>query len=225
MYLTNSDFVKDNKELISLLKTKKIIDNNDRVNYSRNYIKNKKVLNIWCLNHTITSYNKQHEEIVSIWGFVIWVDIQEEAKKIWDNIEIWDITDKEFINKLNKKYGKFEVIFAWELIEHLDNYKLFFLRLYDLLEDNWVIIISTPNPFWLHYFKEVFFKWILPMWNTDHKYRIDIIQLVFNIKEYFHLIDYVHVNPLKSIEQKIIYILGKPQLAMNYLAIFKKICK
>ena len=99
------------------------------------------------------------------------------------------------------------------------------MRLYDLLEDNWVIIISTPNPFWLHYFKEVFFKWILPMWNTDHKYRIDIIQLVFNIKEYFHLIDYVHVNPLKSIEQKILYILGKPQLAMNYLAIFKKICK
>lgn len=224
MYLTYKEYIINNW-IDKLINNRQIIDNNDRVNYSINYLKWKKILNIWCLNHTIDSYNKQHEEIIKLWKLVIWVDIIEDAKKIGENIEIWDITNWDFVKLLIEKHWKFDIIFAWELIEHLDNYKLFFDRLYDLLDINWKIIISTPNPFWLHYFKEVLLKWILPMWNTDHKTWIDIIQLCFNIKEKYQLIDYVNVNPKKSIEQIIINIIRQPQLSMNYLAVLKKIWK
>jgi 2-polyprenyl-3-methyl-5-hydroxy-6-metoxy-1,4-benzoquinol methylase len=209
--------------LMKLLSNKNITFDNDRVKKVSEYLKWKKILNIWCLNHSLEwfNFNPQHNELKSQGGqLVIWVDILEEAKKLWDWIEIWNIEDEYFINKLLEKYWKFDIVFAGELIEHLQDYVKFFKQAKKFLNEDWYVIISTPNPFWLHYFLSNFRNWYLKQWNADHKFWIDIFQLIENIREDFELVDFSRVS-WKWIYYKFIKLLKKPQLCMNYLAIFK----
>lgn len=222
MYLTNKEFLYDNGKIIELMKRSSIIDNDDRVDFATKYLKDKKVLNVWCLNHDLWSYNEQHDMIKSLSKCIVGVDIVSEAKELWWDIEIGDVCDTDFCKDILEKYGKFEMIFAGELIEHLDNYKLFLDNLYLLLEDNGIVILSTPNPYWLHYQLQNFLYWYMLQWNTDHTCRIDPFQLYFNTKEKYHLIDFSWLNNTKSLEHKIIKFLWKKQLCFNYLAVLKK---
>jgi len=224
MYKTNKKFLFEEKnvKILDLIKSSKIIDNEDRISFSENYLKWKRILNIGCLNHDMHSYNQQHDDIKNLWKLIVGVDIIPEAKNLWWDIVIGDICDNRVSEKILDKFWTFDVVFAWELIEHLDNYKAFFENIYSVLNNDGVVIVSTPNPFWLHYQLQNLFYWYMPEWNTDHTCRIDIIQLAFNIQEKFFLIDFSRLNNTKSMEHTVIKILWKKQLSFNYLAVFQK---
>jgi len=83
-----------------------------------------------------------------VWG----IDVQKEKinklrkeghKVVFDNVQ-----RLENLKKLNKK---FNVIVAGEIIEHLENPGLFLDNIKNFLNDDGILIITTPNIFLLRY--------------------------------------------------------------------------
>ena len=72
----------------------------------------------------------------------------ETAKKRGINAIFGNIEDKEFLDEI-KKYtelnGKFDIILATEVIEHLVNPENFLINIKDFLKHEGYIILSTPN--------------------------------------------------------------------------------
>ena len=120
------------------------------------YIRWKECLDIWVWD---TSDRFLHKYIAENSKSVIWIELSEErAKKLiekWYNI---CIGDAEKLN-LNKK---FEVIIAWDLIEHLNNPWLFLDWVKNHLLDNGVLILNTPNIYSINYL----LRWLLLFWNV-----------------------------------------------------------
>jgi len=75
-------------------------------------------------------------------------DQVEIAQKRGLNAISGNIEDAEFLNKI-KNYtelnGKFDIILATELIEHLMNAETFLINIKDFLKPEGYIIVSTPN--------------------------------------------------------------------------------
>lgn len=223
MYKTYKEYLESEKQdLLTFLRSKIVIDHDHRVDWSSKYLRWKKILNVGCLNHDLASYNQQHASIVALGSFVLWVDIIWDARKVGDNILIGDITKQETIDTILGKHGKFDVVFAGEIIEHLDNYLVFFERIHGLLNEDWIVVCSTPNPFGLHYFLQQILKGYLIMWNTDHKTWIDPVLLSFNLRNLFTFEDAVWVDNTKCTEYKICKIFHIQQVSANYQVVFKK---
>jgi len=160
------------------------------------FLKNKKKLNIleiWCwLWYTTFAINKEGNTCV-------WMDISEESvkkanEKFWPYYKQWYIQDipKMFWDK------RFDVIFATELIEHINNFEEFFQICLAQLKGNGSIIITTPNKWF--YGKDALWIWDLPpihtVWLSSRsmayiakKYNLDIrfypYALLCNVKNYF----------------------------------------
>ncbi len=87
----------------------------------------------------------------------------------------WDVDGLELDNKLVEKYKeynikqwnaetyisekKYELIIAWELIEHLWNPGWFFKCSQENLIKNWTLILTTPNPYSFQNISRHLFTW------------------------------------------------------------------
>ena len=111
-------------------------------------IKNKSVLDIGCVDHSLERASKK--------GFWIHDFLKDNSK----SVKGIDILEKEIRILRNKGYDvecqnaesfsfkkKFDVIFAGELIEHLSNVGLFLNRCKLHLKENGCLILTTPNAF------------------------------------------------------------------------------
>ncbi len=161
------------------------------------YLKNKKILDIGCgTGEFLKNYHNLENQCLGI-------DIQQNFKfknKIGFTLKNTDI--KNFI-KNNKK--KFDIIFIFEFLEHLNlaERKFLFKNLFDLLNKESLIFISTINKNIISKFlaidvAEKYLK-LLPKNTHDNKYFLkpsEIQNLANNNK--LHLIDVsgMTYNPL-----------------------------
>ncbi|HIH39521.1 TPA: class I SAM-dependent methyltransferase [Candidatus Woesearchaeota archaeon] len=127
---------------------------------------------------------------------------------------------------LNKKFivpGKYDLITCTEVIEHVENPKKLLVDVYNLLEKNGILILSTPNN--QNWFSRLYFLFTgeLPMMDPhpDHISPIFTGQLAKLISELFKLegiqfnrsvVPLIHINlPIKNLffGQNLIFILRK----------------
>ncbi len=122
---------------------KKYID--ERAPIIQAYTKNKDVLDFWVWD---TSDRFLHKIIADSAKSVIWVELDaertEKLKKQGYHILQWNA---ESIN-LGKQ---FDVIIAWDLIEHLNNPWLFLENVKRHLKKDWVFIFNTPNAYAINF--------------------------------------------------------------------------
>lgn len=151
------------------------------------------VLEIWCWLGYLTYAIQQ------LWNNCIWIDISKEAinkaQKKFKNSTFyyWDA----FVEKSIIKDKKFDVIVATELIEHIDDFNLFFSSCNDYLKEWWTIILTTPNKW--YYRKDALWIWDLPpvhtVWfhyNTFKKignmYNLDLSTYNYTLNSPFNLL-------------------------------------
>ncbi|MCK4327421.1 MAG: class I SAM-dependent methyltransferase [Candidatus Diapherotrites archaeon] len=128
---------------------------------------NDSVLDVGCVQHSASKesdFNWLHKRIYDITPKVIGIDyLKSEVKKLQNkgyNIKYMDA------EKL-KLSEKFDVIIAGELIEHLSNPGLFFKGVKNNLKKDGKLILTTPNPFTIHWFLHALVDHNFHC-NTDH---------------------------------------------------------
>lgn len=118
-----------------------------RINLLKKYIENKEVLDIGCVDHSWRRYQKKdwlHKKIKDYAKSLTGLDyLQEDVEKL--NKLGYTILCANAENFELKK--KFDVIFAGELIEHLNNVGLFLNSVKKHLRKNSLFILTTPNVF------------------------------------------------------------------------------
>lgn len=130
--------------------------------YSRNYLSDrdtkilevckwKNVLHIWAWDapYTEEKYNKGtllHKLICDVSKNAVWLELDTNSidflKEKWiDNILNIDLNNlKKFDFWFN-----IDVIVFWETIEHIMNLKTFFDSIKNIMDENTILLISTPN--------------------------------------------------------------------------------
>lgn len=118
----------------------------------RKHIKGKKVLDVGCVGQV--EVWARHEYIKNLKpSELIGVDIVKADKP---NVEQRDLCLYDDALYMHEKYGKFEVIVMYDVIEHIDNTGSIIKNLQMLTDKNTLILISTPNamsPKWLNQMK------------------------------------------------------------------------
>jgi SAM-dependent methyltransferase len=146
----------------------------DKVPFIETLCKNKTVLDMGCIRHNaefaFKDPNWLHKKIKKVAKKTVGVDyMREEVKKMNNagyNILYGDVT------KPLKIKGKFDVIVAGDLIEHLANFEGFFKNCQRLMKTGAQLVITTPNPFFSDEFHYVAFKKNYLM-NPEHTCWID----------------------------------------------------
>ena len=141
-----------------------------------NYCKNKKVLHIWAANAPSTKekYNWEiwpllYKDIDKVCTNQLWIDIDKESinflnsKNEFKNskIELFDM------NKLENLNYTPEVIIFWEVIEHLMNIEIALSNIKKVMNNETILIISTPNAYCFDSFIDSIFWY--EKFNDDHK--------------------------------------------------------
>lgn len=117
-------------------------DHIQRYIYFKDFYKEKNILDAACgsgygCEIMIKNYAKR----------VVGIDINDAI--IRKNIKTYQYPNLEFLNipceNINQLESKFDIITSFETIEHLKEPKVFIQYAYDLLVDNGILIISTPN--------------------------------------------------------------------------------
>lgn len=160
------------------------------------FLKDKKdlnVLEIWCwLWYTTFAINAEGNKC-------IWMDISEESIRK-ANKKFWPYYKQGYIKDIPKMFWdkKFDVIFATELIEHINNFEELFHICISQLKSNGSLILTTPNKWF--YSKSALWIWDLPpvhtiwlsaksMIHLSKTYGLDITfyryALLCNVKNYF----------------------------------------
>ena len=142
-----------------------------RMKYFKEYIEGSTVLHIGCINHDWRESLKEewmHDYIVQNSKEVLGIDILEddikELRKMGYDIIYANAEDFE----LNKK---FDIIFAGELIEHLNNLKGFLESCKRHMSNDSLLLISTPNCFGIrHNISNLLGTTFV---NTEHRYWFD----------------------------------------------------
>lgn len=157
---------------------KKYIDEREKIIIQ--YIKNKKVLDLWVWD---TSDRFLHKIITDNSKSVIWVELDKnrakKLKDLWYNIIQWNAENIDL-------WEKFDVIIAWDLIEHLNNPWLFLENIKKHLNDRWFFIFNTPNAYSINFI----LRWLFFRWNVkqfpEHVYLFTE-DLIANILERYDL--------------------------------------
>lgn len=111
----------------------------------RKYLTGKEVLDVGCLNFTIKGFqfNPLHILIKEISSYCLGVDREKEILKLKGfNVVCSSIYDLN-INR------KFDVVFAGEFIEHLDNHHKFLEVVRKHLKLRGLLILTTVNPYFI----------------------------------------------------------------------------
>jgi len=129
----------------------------DRFDLIKPHIKNKKVLDVGCVQHTASSERSGtwlHKQLLSEAKEVVGIDIL--AKEVEKLKQLG--YDVRYADAENFDLGeKFDVIVAGELIEHLSNMGNFLECARKHLNEG-VLIITTPNPFFINKFISMLLK-------------------------------------------------------------------
>lgn len=138
-----------------------------KIKFALKHAAGKKTLDLGCVHHDPKSYSSRYwvhkallEKCSSVLGVDIYADGVNYLKDKGYNIIVGDACDL----KLDEK---FDVIFAGDIIEHLDNFYGFFDSAQNNLTDDGVLLISTPNPYyWRCIVKQFLFSDARP--NPEH---------------------------------------------------------
>ncbi len=110
----------------------------------KKHVPGKKVLDVGCVGQA--DKWTRHNYIVDLNpSFVLGIDITITEDMNQDNIEYCDITDENNIEYIYHKYGKFDIIVLYDILEHIDNVGLAIDNLEYITNHNSKILISTPN--------------------------------------------------------------------------------
>lgn len=112
------------------------------------YIKNKKVLDVGCVDHDIETAGDErlwnHYFIKSLSKKTLGIDLElnslKKMQKMGYEVRVMNAENMNFKEK-------FDVIFAGELIEHLANPGLFLKSAKRILSKGGIILLTTPNTF------------------------------------------------------------------------------
>jgi len=154
--------------------------------------KNKNVLDLGCIRHDSsfsTNPNWLHNKIKNVADKVIGVDYLEgEVAKLQNlgyNIIYGDVTKPLNLSET------FDIIIAGDLIEHLSNFEGFFKNCEKFLKKDGIIILSTPNPFYVGEFLYVALKNTYFV-NPEHTCWIDPLTLSQLVKRFNFIIQELH---------------------------------
>ena len=173
----------DKFELAKHIKNTRVIE---KVSFIQNLCRGKTVLDLGCIRHSAkfatTDPNWLHNKIREVAHCVIGIDyLQDEVKQL--NGRGYDIRYGDVTKPLPLD-EKFEVIVAGDLIEHLSNFDGFFENCMKLLKNDGILIISTPNPFYIDEFHYVSLKQIYLI-NPEHTCWIDP-QALLQLSQRYH---------------------------------------
>jgi len=169
-----------------------------------NYIKNKEILDLGFLGENKDKdFSELHKFILNNSSKTLGVDVKkeriQELKNKGFNVIYDEVTRLKKVKELNKK---FDVVFAGELIEHLENPGIFLDNLKFLLKNQGIVIFSTPNIFALRYILRHFFLGKEnPYWNDreeEIKYGhvLSFSKLLLEnllLRKEFEIIDFAYV--------------------------------
>lgn len=131
------------------------------------YVENKIILDVGC-GYGYGSYLLAHKA-----KSVVGIDIQINRIKIAKNIYQKDNIKFYWLDalSLNKKFcnNSFDVVVASQFIEHIKKPVKFLKIVYNLLSDNGLLILSTPN--------KIFRKTYGKPWNPEHVQEFDELSL------------------------------------------------
>ncbi|KUO39430.1 MAG: hypothetical protein AVW05_01555 [Hadesarchaea archaeon DG-33] len=136
----------------------------DRIKLIQRYCRGKKVLDVGCVGHTVPPDHPLwlHKRVNEVAGQVLGIDIEsekvEELRKHGYNVIVADA--------LNCDLGKFDVIVAGQIIEHLDNLGIFLENMKKHLSDDGILIITTDNAHGAMFIKDYLLK--RPNINPQH---------------------------------------------------------
>lgn len=218
-----------------MLKDKvKIVE--DRWKFIKKYVENKTVLDVGCSELVATSndpFKKDRwlfEKIRKLARDVIGTDINEEqVRTLWGQGYNVVLADAERTDLQQT----FDVVLAGELIEHLSNPGLFLDNMRRHLNENGVLIITTPNRFDFFTFLKSFLSNRIPKYEKDiakHVFYFDINSLKSLAERHkFRLVDFSYYWTFgksydafkKRIVLKIIAKL-RPQFVRGFIGVFKK---
>ena len=147
----------DRYELADYLKKSPAVE---KTVFIQDFCRNRDVLDLGCIRHSAdfakNDPNWLHQKIRDVAKNVVGIDyLDDEVRKLQNlgyDIRLGDVTKPLPLD------GKFDVIVAGDLIEHLTNFEGFFENCVRLLKKDGVLIISTPNPFFSDEFHYVSYK-------------------------------------------------------------------
>lgn len=120
----------------------------DRIAYLRDLVRGRRLLDIGIVDHDLGSDRREHwlhgrlaEVAASSLGIdVLEAPLHELAAEGYD-VACMDVTEGDLPD------GRFDVIVAGELVEHLDRPGHLFRAAAELLDEHGVLVLTTPNPF------------------------------------------------------------------------------
>ena len=127
---------------LSIERKKKLIDLKNEISFIKNKFKNRKcrIIDLGSgFGFFLSAFGKNWEKH----GIEL-SDLASHDSKKWSKIHKIDLEKKITISDM-KKLGKFDVVFSYHVIEHLKNPNQFILNARELLKDNGIFILGTPN--------------------------------------------------------------------------------
>jgi len=164
----------------------------DRYEYILSNCKWKSVLDLWCVDHDFLVYSEDkdhpwlHKNIKWVANELLWVDFLEKDVELMN--KNWYNAIQANVEEMNL-WKKFDIIIAWEIIEHLQNPWLFLQSCKKHMKEDSYLIITTPNPFYyLHQYQ------VLRFWNPiiheEHTMYFDPQTLSYLCKiNWFEIVD------------------------------------
>ena len=189
----------------------------------QNYIKNKDVLDLGCIDVGKRKLKQR---------FNIWIhDFIREHSKYCLGV---DVNKKEIANLQRKGYNiihgnveklnlnrKFDVVFAGELIEHLNNLGLFLNSVKKHLKKDGYFILTTPNPFFFMYSIRIILNTDLKI-NPTHTGWFDIQTVTKLLRDHgFKVEKTIFINKPKWYRLGGIPIKFREYFASNFMVIAK----
>ncbi|MFH1820691.1 MAG: class I SAM-dependent methyltransferase [Candidatus Nealsonbacteria bacterium] len=208
----------------------------DRWEFIEKYVQDKAVLDVGCAELVATTDDCSKKErwiserIMKSARDVTCLEInKEQVARLQELGYKVVLGDTEKINLSQT----FDVIFAGELIEHLSNPGMFFDNMASHLNKNGLLIITTPNRFYLLDFLKAFIRNKIPQYTkkiASHVFYFDINSLYALAERHkFQLVDssyyWTFGKSYDSFKRRfILKIMAKirPQFTLGMVAVFKR---
>jgi 2-polyprenyl-3-methyl-5-hydroxy-6-metoxy-1,4-benzoquinol methylase len=147
----------------------KHLDNRISVNeFLAQFVKGKSVLDVGCVAHTASEEASElwlHRHLVNSAQSVLGIDILPEDIEQLQSRGYNMICADAMTDTLDRK---FDVIIVGEVIEHLVNPGGLLTNMRRHLNEGGVLVLTTPNPFYLHNFLHSIFSPERKLWHPDH---------------------------------------------------------